>query len=402
MLLIDGDIADMLLIVAAFTDLIYAASVLAGGGSSDFLVLMTQCRDDVVLEGLGGIFHALVHGIAVLSAGRSDHGLVVGVTQSRNALSVGITASRAGKGLDALLVDGRFLGHDTLIIGVRGLVGEITLVSKTRNLIALIDGIALGSAGGGNDLQDVVGLVQRRNLLSTGLTAILALEGLDAGLGVGGSFRHGAVIPAMTLGGNIVVVVVHAAPLVADMLIIALRGAGGVMMAHGEGVDGLRLLLGGSGSSRLLGRSLGAGGGFMGVVDGSLGGTILSRNIVGVRVLAGSGLLSLVGSSLRLSGLVLGAGSIGIGLALGFTLSLALGRRRAGIFLLGSVGGFGLCGACRIAQAGGRSRRGSILILLALTSGNRDCDCSSHGNCKHILHHRLFAHDFTSPFYCVG
>ena len=32
MLLIDGDIADMLLIVAALTDLIYAASVLAGGG----------------------------------------------------------------------------------------------------------------------------------------------------------------------------------------------------------------------------------------------------------------------------------------------------------------------------------------------------------------------------------
>jgi len=248
----------------------------------------------------------------------------------------------------------------------------------------------------------VVGLVQRRNLLSTGLTAILALEGLDAGLGVGGSFRHGAVIPAMPLGGNIVVVVVHTAPLVADMLIIALRGAGGVMMAHGEGVDGLRLLLGRSGSgshsSRLLGRSLGAGGGFMGVVDGSLGGTVLSRNIVGVRVLAGGGLLSLVGSGLRLSGLVLGVGSIGIGLA----LSLALGRRRAGIFLLGSVRGFGLCGACGIAQAGGRSRRGSILILLALTSGNRDCDCSSHGNCKHILHHRLFAHDFTSPFYCVG
>ena len=235
----------------------------------------------------------------------------------------------------------------------------------------------------------MVGLVQRRNLLSTGLTAILALEGLDAGLGVGGSFRHGAVIPAMPLGGNIVVVVVHTAPLVADMLIIALRGAGGVMMAHGEGVDGLRLLLG---------RSLGAGGGFMGVVDGSLGGTVLSRNIVGVRVLAGGGLLSLVGSGLRLSGLVLGVGSIGIGLA----LSLALGRRRAGIFLLGSVRGFGLCGACGIAQAGGRSRRGSILILLALTSGNRDCDCSSHGNCKHILHHRLFAHDFTSPFYCVG
>ena len=70
---------------------------------------------------------------------------------------------------------------------MRGLVGEIALVSKTRNLIALIDGIALRSAGGSNDLQDVVGLVQRRNLLSTGLTAILALEGLDTGLGISSS-----------------------------------------------------------------------------------------------------------------------------------------------------------------------------------------------------------------------
>ena len=355
-------------------------------GDDTLAPIMVQSVHEIAVLGQRSVLVADVDSVALLSAGGSNRiTLVPSLLHHRDILGIGITASRAGKGLDALLVDGRFLGHDTLIIGVRGLVGEITLVSKTRNLIALIDGIALGSAGGGNDLQDVVGLVQRRNLLSTGLTAILALEGLDAGLGVGGSFRHGAVIPAMTLGGNIVVVVVHAAPLVADMLIIALRGAGGVMMAHGEGVDGLRLLLGGSGSgshsSRLLGRSLGAGGGFMGVVDGSLGGTILSRNIVGVRVLAGSGLLSLV---------------------LGFTLSLALGRRRAGIFLLGSVGGFGLCGACRIAQAGGRSRRGSILILLALTSGNRDCDCSSHGNCKHILHHRLFAHDFTSPFYCVG
>ena len=360
---------------------------------------MVQSVHEIAVLGQRGVLVADVDGVALLSAGGSNRiTLVPGLLHHRDILGIGITASRAGKGLDALLVDGRFLGHNTLIIGVRGLVGEIALVSKTRNLIALIDGIALGSAGRSNDLQDVVGFVQRRNLLGTGLTAIFALEGLDAGLGVGGSFRHGAVIPAMTLGGNIVVVVVHTAPLVADMLIIALRGAGGVMMAYGEGVDGLRLLLGRSGSgshgSRLLGRSLGAGGGFMGVVDGSLGGTVLGRNIVGVRVLAGSGLFSLVGSSPRLSGLVLGAGSIGIG--------LALGRRRAGIFLLGSVGGFGLYGACGIALAGRRSRRGSILILLALTSGNRDCDCSSHGNCKHILHHRLFAHDFTSPFYCVG
>ena len=52
MLLIDGDIADMLLIVAALTDLIYTASVLAGGGSSDFLVLMTSAGTMLSLKDL--------------------------------------------------------------------------------------------------------------------------------------------------------------------------------------------------------------------------------------------------------------------------------------------------------------------------------------------------------------
>ena len=120
MLLIDGDIADMLLIVAALTDLVYAALILAGGGSSDFLVLVTQRGDNVVLEGLGSIFHALMHGIAILSAGRSDHGLVVGVAQSRNALGVGITAVVAGEGLDTVLGVGRLGGHNTVIVIVTG------------------------------------------------------------------------------------------------------------------------------------------------------------------------------------------------------------------------------------------------------------------------------------------
>ncbi len=41
MLLIDGDIADMLLIVAALTDLVYAALILAGGG-----VVTSLCTRD--------------------------------------------------------------------------------------------------------------------------------------------------------------------------------------------------------------------------------------------------------------------------------------------------------------------------------------------------------------------
>ena len=45
-------VTHMLLIVAALTDLIYTASVLAGGGSSDFLVLMTQRRTMLSLKDL--------------------------------------------------------------------------------------------------------------------------------------------------------------------------------------------------------------------------------------------------------------------------------------------------------------------------------------------------------------
>ena len=113
-------VTHMLLIVAALTDIVYAARSATGSGSSDFLVLMAQRRDNVVLEGLGSIFHALVHGIAVLSAGRSDHGLVVGVTQSRNALCVSITAFTAGEGLDTVLGVGGLGGHNAVIVIVTG------------------------------------------------------------------------------------------------------------------------------------------------------------------------------------------------------------------------------------------------------------------------------------------
>ena len=200
MLLIDGDIADMLLIVAALTDLIYTASVLAGGGSSDFLVLMTQRRDDVVLEGLGGIFHALVHGIAVLSAGRSDHGLVVGVTQSRNALGVGITAVVAGEGLDTVLGVGGLGGHNAVIVIVTGCgddlgVGMALVVLASEGLDAIL---GTGSSLGDNAV--IVVMTQRGNLLglSLGAAIVQALVGLHTGSLTGSRRGDSTIVPLVT------------------------------------------------------------------------------------------------------------------------------------------------------------------------------------------------------------
>ena len=127
--------------------------------------------------------------------------------------------------------------------------GVISFVGQTRNLVALIDGIAFTGAGCRNDFLDVIGLVQRRNLFDTGLAAVLALEGLDAVLSVGGRLGDNTVIPAMALGGGIVVVVVHPAPLVADMLIIPAGGAGSIMVAHNKGVGRLSVLFFGCGRS---------------------------------------------------------------------------------------------------------------------------------------------------------
>ena len=87
----------------------------------------------------------------------------------------------------------------------------------------------------------MIGLVERRDFLGARLIAFLALEGLDTGLGISSSLRDCTAIPAVSLCRNKAVIVVHAAPLMADMLIVALRSAGRLMTANREGVFYLRL-----------------------------------------------------------------------------------------------------------------------------------------------------------------
>ena len=120
-----------------------------------------------------------MHGIAVLSAGRSDHGLVVGVTQSRNALGVGITTVVAGEGLDTVLGVGRLGGHNAVIVIVTGCgddlgVGMVLVVLASEGLDAILSaGRSLGDSA-------VIPLVpQSCNFFGLDLCAagILAFEG---------------------------------------------------------------------------------------------------------------------------------------------------------------------------------------------------------------------------------
>ena len=203
---------------------------------------MPQCIRIIAFFGQSGILVADVNGIALFCAGRLYRSaLMPCLLDYRDILRVSSTAGGAGKGLRTLLVDGSRLCDLTGIVGVRQLCLVIALVGQAGDFIALIDGIALSGAGRSNNAFDMIGLVERRDFLCARLIAFLALEGLDTGLGIGSSLRDCTAIPAMSLCRNKAVVVVHAAPLMADMLIVALRGAGRLMTANREGVFYLRL-----------------------------------------------------------------------------------------------------------------------------------------------------------------
>ena len=203
---------------------------------------MAQCIRIIAFFGQSGILAADVDGIALLCAGRRYRiALMPGLFDYRDIFRVCSTAGSAGKGLRTLLVDGSRLCDLTGIVGVRQLCLVIALVGQAGDFIALIDGITLSGAGRSNNALDMIGLVERRDFLGARLIAFLALEGLDTGLGISSSLRDCTAIPAVSLCRNKAVIVVHAAPLMADMLIVALRGAGRLMTANREGVFYLRL-----------------------------------------------------------------------------------------------------------------------------------------------------------------
>ena len=203
---------------------------------------MAQRIRIIAFLGQSGILVADVDGIALFCAGRRYRiALMPSLFDHRDIFRVSSTAGGAGKDLRTLLVDGSRLCDLTGIVGVRQLCLVIALVGQAGDFIALIDGITLSGAGRSNNALNMICLVKRRDFLGARLIAFLALEGLDTGLGISSSLRDCTAIPAVSLCRNKAVIVVHAAPLMADMLIVALRGAGRLMTANREGVFYLRL-----------------------------------------------------------------------------------------------------------------------------------------------------------------
>ena len=216
----------------------------AGCRSRDnaIVVIMAEGGSVVALLGQVLVLVADVDGVALLGAGRGDGlALVPCLIQHRNVLGAGLAANRAGKGLDALFVNRCGLGDNTAIPTVGQLGGVLALVGQAGNLVALVNCVALGCAGRRNDLFDMVGFIQLWRFLGAGLAAVFASVSNCTLFVVGGLLGDNARAPVVAVGGNVVVVVVHTAPLLADVLVVARRCAACGVLADDVGVsDGLR------------------------------------------------------------------------------------------------------------------------------------------------------------------
>lgn len=124
----DRQVFHMLLIVAALTNIVYAAKSTTGSRSSDFFVLMAQRRNRRILVRLCGILIAGMQRITVLSAGRSNDSFREGIAQSRNYffMHMGLVIL-AGIGALAIFFVSCFLGNNTII----------PLVAQSRDFFGL-------------------------------------------------------------------------------------------------------------------------------------------------------------------------------------------------------------------------------------------------------------------------
>ena len=103
----------MLLIVAALTDIVYAARSAAGSGSSGFLILMAQRSNRRILIGLCGILIAGVQRVTVLGASRRHDSFREGIAQCRNHFCIHMgPVILAGIGALAIFFVGRFLRYN--------------------------------------------------------------------------------------------------------------------------------------------------------------------------------------------------------------------------------------------------------------------------------------------------
>lgn len=228
-----------------------AASI--GGGNSFSVVGVSGLGKSTALQRVLSLFPQIIHHeryngqmlccqqIPYLVVQTPHDGSVKAMILDIYFLGAGLAASRAGKGLDALLVNRCGLGDNTVIPTVGQLGGVLALVGQAGNLVALVNRVALGRAGRRNDLFDMVGFIQLRRFLGAGLAAGLAGVSNCALFKVGGLFRDNARAPVVAVGGNVVVVVVHAAPLLADVFVVARRRAACGVLADDVSVgDGLR------------------------------------------------------------------------------------------------------------------------------------------------------------------
>ena len=212
------------------------------GRDNAVAVIMAEGGSVVALLGQVLVLVADVDGVALLGAGRGDGlALVPCLIQHGDVLGAGLAANRAGKGFHTLFVNRRRLGDNTIIPAVGQLSGVLALVGQAGNLVALVNRVALGCAGRRNDLFDMVGFIQLRRFLGAGLAAVFTSVSNCTLFVVGGLLGDNARAPVVAVGGNVVVVVVHTAPLLADVLVIARRRAACGVLADDVSVgNGLR------------------------------------------------------------------------------------------------------------------------------------------------------------------
>jgi len=117
----------------------------------------------------------------------------------------------------------------------------VALLGQVLVLVADVDGVALLGAGRSDGLALVPCLIQHRDVLGAGLAAVFASVSNCTLFVVGGLLGDNARAPVVAVGGNVVVVVVHTAPLLADVLVIARRRAACGVLADDVSVgNGLR------------------------------------------------------------------------------------------------------------------------------------------------------------------
>ena len=142
------------------------------GGDNAVIVIVAEGVGVIALLGEGFVLVTDVDGVALFGAGRGDGlAFVPRLVQHRDVLGAGLTANRTGKGLDPLLINRCGLGDDTVIPTVGQFGGVLTFVGQAGNFVALVNRVALGRAGRGDDLFNMVGFIQFGRFLDLGLTA---------------------------------------------------------------------------------------------------------------------------------------------------------------------------------------------------------------------------------------